>query len=81
MSYTYFNAHAHDYMWVKQLQKLLFHLNNHRSTILTKKTELPISKHFKEMGHKISDLKFSIIDHVPPLKKGGDFKTNTVNMD
>lgn len=47
-------------------------INNHKSTIRWKKVELPAPQHFFEARHKVSDLRFSIIDHVPPLKRGGN---------
>lgn len=47
-------------------------LHNHRSTIRTNKIELPVPRHFAEAKHSLNDLKFMIIDHVPPLKRGGD---------
>lgn len=34
--------------------------------------DLPVPKHFLEAGHSVNDLKFSIIDHVPPMKRGGN---------
>lgn len=31
-----------------------------------------MAKHFIEAGHKIDELKFTIIDHVPKLRSSGD---------
>lgn len=47
-------------------------INNHKSAIRTGKVKLPVLRHFAEFGHTIADLKFSIIDQVPPLKQGGN---------
>lgn len=46
-------------------------ISKHKSTICTGQNDLPLPKHFNEQGHKISQLKFCIIDSVPPLRRGG----------
>ncbi|OCT55160.1 hypothetical protein XELAEV_18004270mg [Xenopus laevis] len=33
---------------------------------------LPVSKHFIEKGHTADQLKFMILETIPPLKRGGD---------
>lgn len=52
--------------------KCRLHINNHKSTIRTGKVELPVPRHFLEQGHTVMDLTFSIIDHVPSLRRGGN---------
>ncbi|OCT72262.1 hypothetical protein XELAEV_18035233mg [Xenopus laevis] len=46
--------------------------SQHRSTIHTGNRSLPVSRHCLEYGHTSDDLKFRVIQHVPPLKRGGD---------
>lgn len=50
-------------------------LNNHRSTIRKKRLDLPVSKHFSEQGHTEWDIRCMAVDHVLPLKRGGDRHT------
>lgn len=33
--------------------------------------EFPIPKHFPEMSHTVSQLRFRVIDYVPPLRRRG----------
>lgn len=47
-------------------------ITSHKSTIRTQKIDLPVPRHFSEAGHDVSELKFAIIDHVPPLDRGGN---------
>lgn len=47
-------------------------LNNHRYTIRKQRLDLPVPKHFSELGHNEWDLRCMIIDSVPPLRRGGD---------
>ncbi|CAJ0931144.1 unnamed protein product [Ranitomeya imitator] len=47
-------------------------ISKHKSTIRTKMVDLPIPKHFIESGHSVSQLRFRVIDGVPPLRRGGD---------
>lgn len=47
-------------------------MNNHKSTIRNKKVELPVPRHCIEKGHEVSEIKFMILDHIPPLRDGGD---------
>ncbi|OCT72956.1 hypothetical protein XELAEV_18035937mg [Xenopus laevis] len=35
-------------------------------------TTLPVSKHFLDMGHTTDQLKFMVLDLVPPIRRGGD---------
>lgn len=47
-------------------------LNQHRYTIRKKRLDLPVSKHCTESGHSEWDIRFMIVDHIPPLSRGGD---------
>ncbi|CAJ0950515.1 unnamed protein product, partial [Ranitomeya imitator] len=48
-------------------------MNQHRCTIRKKRMDLPVPKHFTEHNHTEKELKFKIIDAVPPPKeRGGD---------
>lgn len=49
-------------------------MNNHKSTIRTQKVELPVAQHFLEKGHNLNELRFSIVDHIPRQRRGGDRK-------
>ena len=40
-------------------------INNHRSTIKTKKTKEPVGEHFNLNGHKWEDMTVVVIDHNP----------------
>lgn len=51
-------------------------LNNHRYTIRKKRLDLPVSKHFTEAGHSEWDIKCMSVDHIPPLRWGGDRLTH-----
>lgn len=46
--------------------------NQHRYTIRKGRLDLPVSKHFSELKHSEKDLRFMLLEHVPPLKRGGD---------
>ncbi|CAJ0949522.1 unnamed protein product [Ranitomeya imitator] len=47
-------------------------ISKHKSTIRCKNLLLPLPSHFIEKGHNLSQLKFQIIEHVTPLRRGGD---------
>ncbi|CAH2252487.1 Hypothetical predicted protein, partial [Pelobates cultripes] len=51
-------------------------IRNHRSSIrvayIDQKSDLPVAKHFLEKGHTLPTLKLMAIDHIPPLRRGGD---------
>ncbi|OCT74039.1 hypothetical protein XELAEV_18033002mg [Xenopus laevis] len=47
-------------------------ISQHRSSINLGNTTLPVSKHFIEKGHTADQLKFMILETIPPLKRGGD---------
>ncbi|OCT76571.1 hypothetical protein XELAEV_18031774mg, partial [Xenopus laevis] len=53
-------------------QKVKDRFSQHRSTIHTDNRSLPVSRHCLEQGHTSDELKFRVIQHVPPLKRGGD---------
>ncbi|OCT55188.1 hypothetical protein XELAEV_18003973mg [Xenopus laevis] len=42
------------------------------STIHVGNRSLPVSRHCLEQGHTSEELKFRVIQHVSPLKRGGD---------
>lgn len=46
--------------------------NQHRYTIRKQRTDLPVSKHFLDLGHTEKQLKFMLLEHVAPLTRGGD---------
>ncbi|KAE8575669.1 hypothetical protein XENTR_v10003902 [Xenopus tropicalis] len=35
-------------------------------------TNKPVAKHFLERGHRLPTFRFIAIDHVPPIRRGGD---------
>ncbi|OCT94909.1 hypothetical protein XELAEV_18012592mg [Xenopus laevis] len=45
-------------------------ISQHRSAINLGNTLLPVSKHFVEKGHTSDQLKFMVLESVPPLKRG-----------
>lgn len=45
---------------------------NHRYTIRKKRTDLPVPKHFCELGHSEKDIRFMLLEHIPLPPKGGD---------
>ncbi|OCT90306.1 hypothetical protein XELAEV_18018918mg [Xenopus laevis] len=47
-------------------------IREHKSAIKTKKVDQAVAGHFVELGHGIHQLKFQVVDHVPPLRRGGD---------
>ncbi|OCT95237.1 hypothetical protein XELAEV_18012922mg [Xenopus laevis] len=47
-------------------------ISQHRSSINLGNMTLPVSKHFLEKGHTADQLKFMVLETVPPLKRGGD---------
>ncbi|OCT96078.1 hypothetical protein XELAEV_18013760mg [Xenopus laevis] len=53
-------------------QKVRDRFSQHRSTIKVKNRSLPVSRHCIDMGHTSDDLKFRVIQHIPPPKRGGD---------
>lgn len=42
--------------------------NHHHYTIRKGRLDLPVSKHFSEHKHGERDLRFMLLDHIPPLK-------------
>ncbi|OCT89894.1 hypothetical protein XELAEV_18018507mg [Xenopus laevis] len=56
-----------------QMGNLFAHrYSQHHSTINLGNTTLPVSKHFLEKGHTSDQLKFMVLETIPPLKRGGD---------
>lgn len=47
-------------------------ISKHKSTIRTGLVDLLIPKHFIDESHTINQLKYKVIDSVPPLRRGGD---------
>ncbi|XP_053556225.1 uncharacterized protein LOC128647464 [Bombina bombina] len=64
------------YYVVKTTDDLRTRMANHRSAIRTAlkrgESEQPVPRHFVDRQHRVSDLKYTIIDHIPPLSRGGD---------
>ncbi|OCT59747.1 hypothetical protein XELAEV_18000617mg, partial [Xenopus laevis] len=54
------------------IQKVKSRISQHRFTINTGNMALSLSKHFKEKGHTAEQLRFTILETVPPLRRGGD---------
>lgn len=53
-------------------QKIKDRIAQHRSTIRHPQSSLPVSRHFSEMGHKDTDLRFMVLEEIPHDKRGGD---------
>lgn len=47
-------------------------LNNHRYSIRKARNDLPVPKHFSESKHTERDIKFMLLQHIPPPNRGGD---------
>lgn len=47
-------------------------ISRHKSTIRTGLTDLPIPKNIIEKSHTVSQLRYRVIDSVPPLRRGKD---------
>ncbi|OCT55763.1 hypothetical protein XELAEV_18004269mg [Xenopus laevis] len=54
------------------IQKIRDRFSQHRSTVNTKNSILPVSKHCLEKGHSADDLRFRVIQHIPQPRRGGD---------
>ncbi|OCT79951.1 hypothetical protein XELAEV_18026767mg [Xenopus laevis] len=54
------------------VQKIKSWISQHKSTIKLGNMGLPLSKHFKEKGHTAEQLRFTVLEMVPPLERGGD---------
>ncbi|XP_073442130.1 uncharacterized protein [Dendrobates tinctorius] len=53
-------------------QSIRDRISKHKSTIRCGNTLLPIPHHFITAGHTIPQLKFCVIEHVPPPRRGGN---------
>ncbi|OCT93310.1 hypothetical protein XELAEV_18016377mg [Xenopus laevis] len=53
-------------------EKVRDRFSQHRSTINTRNKNLPVSRHCIEVGHSAENLRFWVIQYIPPLKRGGD---------
>ncbi|OCU01567.1 hypothetical protein XELAEV_18007358mg [Xenopus laevis] len=47
-------------------------ISQHRSSINLGNTTLPVLKHFVIVGHTADQLKFMVLEVVPPIRRGGD---------
>ncbi|CAJ0929930.1 unnamed protein product [Ranitomeya imitator] len=47
-------------------------VSKHKSTVRCKNLLLPIPSHFNTQGHNVSQLQFQVIEHIPPIRRGGD---------
>ncbi|OCT55591.1 hypothetical protein XELAEV_18000457mg [Xenopus laevis] len=54
------------------IQKVKSWISQHKSTIKLGNTALPLSRHFKEKGHTVEQLRFVVLENVPPFDRGGD---------
>ncbi|OCT92880.1 hypothetical protein XELAEV_18015946mg [Xenopus laevis] len=54
------------------VQKVKSRISQHKSTIKSGNLALPLSRHFREHGHTSDQLRFMVLETVPPLKRGGD---------
>ncbi|OCU00267.1 hypothetical protein XELAEV_18006038mg [Xenopus laevis] len=54
------------------VQKVKSRISQHKSTIKLGNMGLPLSKYFKEKGHTAEQLRFTVLEMVPPLERGGD---------
>ncbi|OCT55666.1 hypothetical protein XELAEV_18000201mg [Xenopus laevis] len=54
------------------VQKVKSRISQHKSSIKSGNLALPLSRHFKEFGHTVDQLRFMVLETVPPLKRGGD---------
>ncbi|OCT87604.1 hypothetical protein XELAEV_18021301mg, partial [Xenopus laevis] len=54
------------------VQKVKSRISQHKSTIKSGNLALPLSRHFLEHGHTSDQLRFMVLETVPPLKRGED---------
>ncbi|CAJ0937840.1 unnamed protein product [Ranitomeya imitator] len=47
-------------------------ISKHKSTIRCNNLLLPVPHHFSTHGHTISQLRYQVIDSIPPQRRGGD---------
>ncbi|OCT72918.1 hypothetical protein XELAEV_18035900mg [Xenopus laevis] len=47
-------------------------ISQHKSSINLGNMRLPVSKHFLEAGHVADQLKYMVLEGIPPLKFGGN---------
>ncbi|OCT74341.1 hypothetical protein XELAEV_18033310mg [Xenopus laevis] len=57
-------------------QMVKSHISQQRLSINLGNTTLPMSKHFLEKGHTVHQLRFFLLETVPPLERGGDRELN-----
>ncbi|OCT75852.1 hypothetical protein XELAEV_18031039mg [Xenopus laevis] len=54
------------------VKKVKSHISQHKSTIKPGNLALPCFRPFKEHGHTVDQLRFMVLETIPPLKRGGD---------
>ncbi|CAJ0947418.1 unnamed protein product [Ranitomeya imitator] len=47
-------------------------ISQHKSTIRCGRTLLPVPAHFSQNNHTVAQLKYQIIDWIPPMRRGGN---------
>ncbi|OCT74666.1 hypothetical protein XELAEV_18033653mg, partial [Xenopus laevis] len=53
-------------------QMIKSRISQHRSAIHLGNMSQPVSKHFLEKGHSADQLRFMVLEMIPPLRNGGD---------
>ncbi|CAH2329953.1 Hypothetical predicted protein, partial [Pelobates cultripes] len=48
------------------------HKRSIRAALQHDAVEAPVPRHFKTCGHNVNQLRFQVIDRIPPLRRGGD---------
>ncbi|OCT86954.1 hypothetical protein XELAEV_18020644mg [Xenopus laevis] len=61
-------------IYVGEVQMIKSRISQHRSAINLSNMSQPVSKHFLEKGHSADQLRFMVLEMIPPLKNGGDRK-------
>ncbi|KAE8625392.1 hypothetical protein XENTR_v10006256 [Xenopus tropicalis] len=56
------------------VQKVKSRISQHKSTINVGDNILPLSKHFREHGHTPEQLSYTVLEGVPPQKRGRDWE-------
>ncbi|OCT88426.1 hypothetical protein XELAEV_18017057mg [Xenopus laevis] len=56
-------------------------ISQHKSSIDLGNDRLPVSKHFIDMGHKADQLKFIVLEGIPPFKYGGNRELKVKNRE
>lgn len=56
-------------------------IGEHKCAVRAKDLRSPVSRHFSEHMHTVSQLRFQIIDGVPPLRRGGDRELQLLQLE